>query len=168
MARLGEQLRWVFRLRPPRSPGDRRPPSTRAWHSAGSAGFGGERASPRAAETSFPRLGARDDRGSRQSKAVSSVRSLTDPLFEDRGGVILIEFDQLLQLALGTVVASREQRLHEFVLIGTGLDEDALAGLTVAAWRPQCGRLASGRAAPVRQRDCARRSERHPHGGAHP
>ncbi len=64
--------------------------------------------------------------------------------------MVFIEFDQLLQLALGTVVASREKRLHEFVVIGAGLDEDAFVGLTVAVWRPQCWRLTSGRAAPVR------------------
>src|ERR1700722_14648157 len=117
MARLGERLRSVFRSRRPPLLRDRRAPSKRAWQSAGSAGSGDEMASPRAEGAPFPRERARDDRGSRQSIAVSSIRSLTNPLFGERGGGILLEFDQLLQLALGTVVTSREQRLHEFVLI---------------------------------------------------
>ena len=53
--------------------------------------------------------------------------------------MILVEVDQFLQPALGTIVAPREQRLHEFVSTGVGLDEDAFAGLTVRS--PQCGRL---------------------------
>src|ERR1700722_6209692 len=37
----------------------------------------------------------RDDQDSRRSIEVSSVRSLTNPLLEDRCGVALVEFDQL-------------------------------------------------------------------------
>src|SRR4029077_859214 len=148
MGGAGEPLLLGFR--PPRSPCDRRPASNRARCSAGLAGFGGETASLRAAAAPFLRPRSRGGQDRRLSKAVSSVRSLTNPLFENRSGVILIEFDHLQQLALGAIVASGEQGLHELVPIGTGLDEDAFAGLTGAVRRPQCGRLANGCAARVR------------------
>src|SRR6202789_3515841 len=135
--------------------------------SANLAGFGGETASPRAVAVPFLRPCSRGGQDSRLSKAVSSVRSLTNPLFENRSGVVFIEFDHLQQLALGTIVAAREQRFHELVSIGVGLDEDAFAGLS-AVWRPQCGRLASGGAARVRQRGCTWGSERHSEAGPDP
>src|ERR1700722_5151765 len=136
--------------------------------SANLAGFGGETASPRAVAAPFLRPRSRGGQDNRLSKAASSVRSLTNPLFENGSGVVLIEFDHLHELALGAIVASGEQRLHELVSIGFGLDEDAFAGLTGAVRRPQCGRLASGCAAPVRQRGWAWRSERYPEAGPNP
>src|SRR5271154_955673 len=153
MACVWGDLTLAYRWRS-RSLRDQRPASKRARLSADSAGPGSETASRRAVAAPLLRPRARDDRGSRQSIAVSSVRSLTNPLFEDRGGVILVEFDQLHELALGAVVAPREQRLHEFVMARVGLDEDAFARLAGAIRRPQCGRLTSC-AARVRQRDCA-------------
>src|ERR1700733_13595298 len=130
--------------------------------SANLAGFGGETASPRAVAAPFLRPCSRGGQDTRLSKAASSVRSLTNPLFENRSGVVLIEFDHLHELALGTIVASGEQRLHEFISIGVGLNEDAFPGLTVAVRRSQCGRLASGRAARIRQCGRAWGGERHP------
>src|SRR3984957_10557354 len=129
--------------------------------SANLAGFGGETGSPRAVAVPFLRPCSRGGQDSRLSKAVSSVRSLTNPLFENRSGVVLVEFDHLHELALGAVVASGEQGLHELVSIGFGLDEDAFAGLTGAVRPPQCGHLASGCAARVRQRGRAWGRERH-------
>ena len=55
--------------------------------------------------------------------------------------MVLIEVDQLLQLALWTVVAPREQRLDERVVARVGLDENAFAGLTVSVRRAERGRL---------------------------
>ena len=65
--------------------------------------------------------------------------------------MVLIEFDHLHELALGTIVAPGEQRLHELVSIGVGLDEDAFAGLTAPSGAPNAGVWPAGRAARVRQ-----------------
>src|ERR1700727_1090585 len=149
MGCAGEPLLLLFRR--PRSLCDRRSAANRARCFGGLAGFGGETASPRVAAAPLLRPRSRGGQDSRLSKAVSSVRSLTNPLFENRSGVVLVEFDHLHELALGAVVASGEQGLHELVSIGFGLDEDAFAGLTGAVRRRQCGHLAGGRAARVRQ-----------------
>ena len=101
-------------------------------------------ASPLAAAAACLRARFWSGQDNRLSKAVSSVGPLANPLFENRSGVVLIEFDHLHQLALGAIVASGQQRLHKLVSIGLGVDEDAFAGLTAAVGRPQRGRLASG------------------------
>src|ERR1700689_4215441 len=149
MACAGESLLLAFRRL--RSPCGRRSASNQARCFARLAGFGGETASPRAAAAPFLRPRSRGGQDNRLSKAVSSVRSLTNPLFENRSGVVLIEFDHLHELALGTIVAAGEQRFHELVSIGGGLDEDALAGLAGPVRRPQRLRLDGGGAARVRQ-----------------
>src|SRR5262245_3875852 len=114
MAYVGRSLHSALRRRRPPSPRGRRPASERAPRPAGLAGFGDEMASPHGAAARYRLSGSPDDQDSRRSIAVSSVRSLTDPLFEDCGGVILVELDQLQKLAFGPVIAPGDQRLHEF------------------------------------------------------
>ena len=112
----GRAPRSLLGLRFPGPPGRqalKRPDAAR--RSARSAGFEGETANSRFAAAPFLPARGRDDRDSRRSKAVSSVRSLTNPLFENRGGVVLIELDEFLQLALRAVVAPRQQRLQKRV-----------------------------------------------------
>src|SRR5271166_3525261 len=66
-------------------------------------------------------------RDSPRSVRVSSIRSLTNPLFDDGDGLILIKFDELDELALRSFVALREERFQIFVALGVRLDQEVPA-----------------------------------------
>ena len=96
--------------------------------------------------------GVRYDPDSRRSALASSVRSLTNPLFENCGGLVLIEVDELLQFALRAIVPAREQGLEELVATVIGFDKEVLAGLR------RRERRSSASAARLRSRPRARRA----------